>query len=97
MVTTEHSDFLAESTITELLTDNKDLLDKQINKQIISNFIEQCKYQKKNERFLNLLSALCSCNGEAIASNQDDICAIMLENEENKTELLFQIRSKGPY
>lgn len=48
---------------------------------------------KKNERFLNLLSALCICNGEAISSNQDDICDMLLEEEEY-SNLLIRIKSE---
>jgi len=69
MVTSEENNLQAESTITELLTDNKPLLDKQINTTTIRKIIQNCASNKKNERSLNLLSALCQCNGEAIASN----------------------------
>ena len=68
MSTNEDNDFGVEQTITELLTNNKELLDKQITKKNIENFIYQCKNQKKSERFINLLLALCSVDGEAVAS-----------------------------
>lgn len=69
MITHEKNNFQAEKMITELLRDNKTLLDKQITTETIKNFIELCKNQRKNERFLNLLATLCSCNEEAVASN----------------------------
>jgi hypothetical protein len=95
MITSEENNFMAESTITELLTNNKVLLDKQITRETIKNFIDLCKYQKKNERFLNLLAALCSCNGDAITSNQDDICDILLEDEDNKESLVIKMKTKN--
>ena len=45
----------------------------------------------KNERFLNLLATLCSCNGQAVNSNQDDTCEILLENEENNEALIMKM------
>lgn len=43
MTTTEQNNFQAESTITELLRNNKVLLDKQITKDTIENFVNLCK------------------------------------------------------
>lgn len=91
MTATEQNNFRAERTITELLKNNEVLLDKQITKETIINFVELCKGQTKNERFLNLLATLCSCNGEAVNSNQDDTCEVMLENEENNTALIMKM------
>lgn len=36
-----------------------------------------------------MLAHLCSCNGQAIASNQDGIYTTVLENEENRKGMLF--------
>jgi hypothetical protein len=80
MVTTEKNSFLAEKTITELLSNNKQLLDTQIETSTIVSLIELCLRQPKHERFLNLLSNLCQCEGQAITSNQDGIYATVLEN-----------------
>ena len=91
MTATEQNNFRAESTITELLKNNEVLLDKQITKETIINFVELCKGQMKNERFLNLLATLCSCNGQAVNSNQDDTCEILLENPENNEALIMKL------
>jgi hypothetical protein len=69
MTANEQNNLKAENTITELLKNNEVLLDKQITKETIDNFVELCKGQIKNERFLNLLATLCSCNGQAVNSN----------------------------
>jgi hypothetical protein len=91
MTATEQNNFRAESTITELLKNNEVLLDKQITKETIVNFVELCKGQMKNERFLNLLATLCSCNGQAVNSNQDDCCEILLENDDNNDALIMKM------
>ena len=43
MTATEQNNFKAENTITELLKNNEVLLDKQITKETIVNFVELCK------------------------------------------------------
>lgn len=94
MMTTDKNNLMAEATTNEILLNNKKLLDKQINETVIRNIIENCAKSMKNERFLNLLSALCSCNGEAISSNQDNICDMLFEEAEFKN-ILIDIRTKA--
>ena len=59
MITNESNSFFAEKTIAELLTDNRELLDTQIESSTIRGLINLCLTQPKHERFLNLLAALC--------------------------------------
>jgi hypothetical protein len=42
-----------------------------------------------------LVSALCQCNDEAIGSNQDDVCDLLLEREEYAS-LLIPIEEETP-
>jgi hypothetical protein len=60
--------------------------------------VENCAKSSKNERFLKLLSALCSCNGEAITTNQDDICDLLLKVDGKEVaefdDLLIEIEEK---
>lgn len=95
MVTTEKNSFLAEKTITELLLNNKQLLDTQIETSTIVSLIELCLRQPKHERFLNLLSNLCQCEGQAITSNQDGIYATVLENLQNRKGMLVPIETRN--
>ena len=94
MMTTDKNNLMAEATTNEILLNNKQLLDKQINTTVIRNIIENCAKSIKNERFLNLLSALCSCNGESISTNQDDICDMLLEEEEFEN-ILIKVRKRS--
>lgn len=84
----------AENTIAVLVSDNRTLLEKQITRGTIEKFISLCKEQKKDERFVLLLAALCSCIDEAILSNQNDIIQTLLENEENREALVFLLRDR---
>ena len=78
MTTTDKNNLMAEFTISEILQNNKQLLDKQINPTVIENIVITCYNSQKNARFLNLLAALCICGDDAIGSNQDDICDLLL-------------------
>lgn len=74
MQTADDNDIKAESTITELISNNKKLLEEQISEETIIKFINLCKAQKRHRRFIDLLTALCSSLGHAIPSNQALIC-----------------------
>ena len=94
----ETSESYSESTITAILTNNKKLLDQQISKENISHIIDFCKNQKKHERFLNLLSCLCICQGEAVIGNQNNIVEILMEDEEVRDIFVIPIReNRGTY
>ena len=94
MMTSNENSLNAEDTITELLTNNKQLLDKQITTDTIENIVQNCSDNDKNERYLNLMYSICQCNGEAIGSNQDDICDFLLETEEF-LHILIDVKVKG--
>ena len=66
MITMVKNNLMAESTIGEILKNNKQLLDKKINATVIGNIVEICASSKKNQQFLTLL---CSCGDESIGSN----------------------------
>lgn len=85
----------AENTIAVLVSNNRTLLEKQITSNTIEKFISLCKEQKKDERFVLLLTALCSCMGEAITSNQNDIIRILLEDEEYRNILVFPLKQRN--
>ena len=85
----------AEATIAVLVSNNKILLEKQITKETIEKFINLCKKQEKDERFVLLLAALCSCLDEAIISNQNNMVELVLENDETKSILVMPIKDKG--
>ena len=93
MVTTDKNTFYAELTITELLTNNKQLLDTQIEESTIKSLIDLCLKQPKHERFLKMLSTLCQCDGEAIVSNQDGIYDAVLKNEKDRNGMLCMMET----
>jgi len=54
-----------------------------------------CKSEAKHERFVVLLTALCSCLEEAIPSNQEDIITYLFGDEAAKSHLIMPIRLMG--
>lgn len=92
MKTNKKNDIYAQSTVEELLSDNFKLLQNQITPQIIKQFITLCKIQEKDKKLIKLLTALCTCYGEAIAHNQNNIVKYLLEDRETKEKLIMPIR-----
>ena len=86
---------MAETVIRELIKDNARLLENQIEKTTVENLIKLCLSQPLHERFLDLLSGLCSCNERAITSNQDYVFEAMLENKERMEKLVINIKTIG--
>lgn len=61
-------DMYAEPTLTELIDNNKYVLENKINEETIGKFVALLVNQK-DIKFLNLLKALVNCNGEAVTFN----------------------------
>lgn len=85
MITTAQNDLKVSDTIQELITKNKSLLD-TITESTIRKIIETCSKNKKDERFLQLLSSLCQCEGQAIAGSQDSVASLFLNIPEDGEE-----------
>jgi len=70
-------------------------LDTQIEESTIIGLVELCLKQPKHQRFLDLLCHLCSCNEQAIVSNQDAIFSTVLDNKENMKGMLCPMSTQG--
>ena len=57
----------SESTLTELIDNNKFILNNKIKKTAINKFIELLVQQ--HEKYVNILKALVNCDGEAMLNN----------------------------
>lgn len=52
----------------------------------------KCERSTETPRLLRLLTALCSCQGQPIESNQDDIVKVLIGNEDAKNKFLIPIK-----
>ena len=100
--TGEDNNIFAEPAISDILTNNKKLMDKQITKRTIERIIDLCLEQTNNERFLNLLGSLCICEGNAVVNNQNNIIDILFGVDGNGfnaySELIIPIKQeRGNY
>ncbi len=59
---------IAEYTLTELIDNNKKVLDLKINESIILDFVK-LMLENKQTKFVNLVRAVSVCNGVAIMFN----------------------------
>ncbi|TNN14277.1 Inositol 1,4,5-trisphosphate receptor type 2 isoform 2 [Schistosoma japonicum] len=81
----------ASETITALLHNNRQLLEKHVGEQEVSAFISLVR-DNVEARFLNYLSALCSSRGVAIPITQELICYQLLSKKNE--DLLVETHEK---
>lgn len=48
--------------------------------------------QEKDKKLIKLLTALCTCYGNAVSHNQNNIVKYLLEDRETKEKLLMPLR-----
>jgi hypothetical protein len=85
----------AEDTIISLVDNNKKLLEIQITPAIIAKFVNLCRVQNRQRLLIQLLKAICSCLGEPVVNNQNDIAEILLEDAESRTFLMMPVRMRS--
>lgn len=90
----EGIDLNAEPTLTELIDNNKRILEHKIKPKTITEFVEKLKVLPK-EKFVNLLRALTVCNGEPMLANQDAISRMIFEDEEARDLICYRIAQQA--
>ena len=64
--------------LTELILDNRKIIDR-ISSEQVSLFVQRLVVTK-DPCFMDLLAALCVCNGLPISRNQSLVCDLWLKN-----------------
>ena len=94
--TTSQNQIGADSFLTLLSDQNKSILEQKFTREIIQNFITSCERSLETPRLLRLLTALCSCQGQPISSNQTDIIQILIGTESSRKKFLMLVQRKRP-
>ena len=68
--TNEEVDLKAEATLTELIDNNKKILESRISEKTIVDLIDMLRGKNKHAKYVKILRALVNCNNRAIAVNQ---------------------------
>jgi hypothetical protein len=79
----ENYDIMAEPTLTELIDNNKLVLENKIKDSIIHEFTNLLISETSKTKYVKLLRALINCNGSAIEKNQKLIVKNILESDPN--------------
>lgn len=82
---------MPDSILTILLSSNKKLLQNQITPEVVTDLIKLCM-DDINERFLILLRSMCSCKGEPVVAKQNLICSLLLDNDDFRCRLVYEMR-----
>ncbi len=90
------NDIKAEAPLIELIDNQKKILTTRLNRDIIMKFVKMLK-ENKNEKFVNLLRALCVCDGEAVVKNQTEMSLLIIKDKKNCTSLIHQQFRKNAY
>lgn len=91
MLTTNLSDILAEPTLTELIDNNNAVLENKIKTQTLRNFIDLLN-QELHEKYVKLLRAVVTSNGEAMTHNQSEISKMIFDDERIKNRLIYPLK-----
>lgn len=83
---------VAMRTITEMLGTNMEIQEDKVGQTEVETFISMLRESRMNFTILKLLSALCSCQGVGIDSNQTLLATLLLDQAD---ELLVGVSEKG--
>lgn len=93
--TNKSNDIQASRTLTELIDNNKRILESRIEKSVINQFINYLATHDRDTKTVNILRAICICDGKPMIKNQKDVSLQILGNPKIYKELIFPIRRMG--
>lgn len=68
-------------TLTELIDNNKRIIETRIKKETILKIISDMSFNIKNPCFIDLLRAICICDGEPMIVNQNIMTSYLLSSD----------------
>ena len=80
----------AAKAFERLISDNKNLLENKVDISIVEKFIELIINKGPEKRLISFFSAICTCQGENVLSNQE-ICRDRIFDPKSKSKVLLSI------
>jgi hypothetical protein len=93
--TNAENDIRAGQTLTELIDNNQRILESRIELKTILEFVNVLKEGDKDAKYVEILRAICICDGMPMIKNQKDITREMLSKKEVKSQLIFGIENNA--
>jgi hypothetical protein len=93
--TREYNDIQSGRTLTELIDNNKRILESRIKADTISQFIRNLVDNERDSKSINILRAICICDGKPMIKNQKEISEQLLRTPSHAKELIFPLRRFG--
>jgi len=90
--TREHNDISAGRTLTELIDNNKRILESRIEADTIKKFIDFLSENDKDPKFVAILRAIVICNDEPMIKNQKELSKFLLTDKKVKNDLIFLLK-----
>lgn len=83
----------AAETLTSIIHSNRSLLESVVDQERVDSIIELIKFEGPSDEFLDFFAAICSCDSEAIRSNQDIVADSLLYNRSVYDRLIVDVRA----
>ena len=90
--TREYNDIQAGRTLTELIDNNQRILESRIERDTIDKFINNLVTEERESKSVNILRAICICDGKPMIKNQKEIGEQLLKIKGNFDALVFPLR-----
>jgi hypothetical protein len=91
LLTGDFNDIKARKTFLELIDNNPRILDSRIQQETILTFVDFLTYKDRDSKIIDIIRAICICDGSPMVRNQTDVSKEILLNQQRKQELLIRI------
>jgi len=91
---TQNEHLHPEETLTEILSDNRRLLERQLRPSLIHKFLDLLR-RGRDEKYAKLIATLCTCQGQAITRNQNTICDIIASDPTFTDFIMVKVRASA--
>lgn len=95
MLSNSENNICSDSTLTELIDNNKRILESKIKKETIEDFLDLLCNQEIHHKYVKLLRAITTCDGNAMIGNQKVISELIFGDEKINNKLVFPLNLNG--